>query len=111
MPITMGELQDVYIDRGNCAICGKPTYRLGLESSDLSRADKEPLVCTKCLIDLRGDMATELEVRRQLSNLETEIGSVSSKVNDRLDTRLWVLGILLAVALTVGGFFAGAYIG
>ncbi len=70
MPITIGDTDDLYIDKRTCAVCGKVTHRLGLDSVGLERGEKEPLVCNKCLLDLRGDMATELEVRRQLGNLE-----------------------------------------
>jgi hypothetical protein len=58
---------------------------------------------------MRGDMATELEVRRQLGNLEAKVERVESKLESSLSTRLWVLATLLAIALTVGSFFAGAY--
>jgi hypothetical protein len=110
MGLTWEDTGDLYIDEGKCAVCGKPTYRMGSEKGNSRRGEKEPLICNRCLLDLRGDMATELEVRRQLGNLEAQVQAVDSKVESRLDTRLWVLGIVLAVVLTVAGFFAGAYL-
>ena len=53
-------------EKGLCALCARLAVKLFLGSVDIARGDehKEPVVCNKCLVDLRGDMATELEVRR-----------------------------------------------
>jgi len=71
MPITYADTDDLYVDKRNCAVCGKPTYRLGLESGDQARGDKEPLICNPCLITLRRDMYTEWELRGRVGSLET----------------------------------------
>ena len=96
-----------------CAICGKPTTKTVIPSVDKARiaqvTDKEPSVCNKCMVDLRGDMVTELEVRRQLTSLEAKIHGVESKLENRLVTRVWFLGVVLAIVLTITGFLAGAY--
>jgi hypothetical protein len=74
--------------------------RQGLESVDLARGeDKEPFVCNRCLVDLREDMATELEVRRQLTNLEAK--------TQGLETKLWNQSLAFNVVLAVGSFLAG----
>jgi len=59
--------EDAGYDEGPCSICGRPTVRPFLGRVEIARGEehKEPFVCNKCLVDLRGDMATELEVRRQ----------------------------------------------
>jgi hypothetical protein len=101
-----GDLTDLYLDQRPCSICGNPTYRLGLESGDEKRGEKEPIVCNKCLVDLRGDMATELEVRRQMGKLEARVDTVSGNV-DRVSDRVWYSERWFNVAVTVGGFLAG----
>jgi hypothetical protein len=98
--------QGLYFEDGLCAICGKPTIRSGWD--DLEKAigidrDREPFVCSRCLVDLRGDMATELEVRRQITNLQATVTS--------LNTRVWVLSIRFSVFGIVVGFVLGAAFG
>jgi len=92
---------DDYTEDGLCVICGKPTVRPGRESVDHARdADKEPFVCNRCLVDLRGDMATELEVRRRLTQLEA--------ITHGLQTKLWYQSNAFTVAMTIIGVLVGA---
>ena len=106
----MGEIHDVgdtYLDEGLCALCGKPTVREGKDSVDRARGEEEPHVCNRCLVDLRGEMATELEVRRQLTTLEAKIERVEAK----LDTRLWFMSMAFTVALSVATLVIGVLLG
>ena len=99
-------LEGPYFEDGLCAICGKPTIRSGWgaveEQAGVDRSRK-PFVCSKCLVDLRGDMATELEVRRQMGNLEKRL--------QVLETKLWYQSLVLNVMLAIAGFLAGALVG
>jgi hypothetical protein len=45
MPITIEDTDDLYFDKRQCVVCGKPTYRLGLESGDRDWGAKETLIC------------------------------------------------------------------
>jgi hypothetical protein len=96
MPITFGETDDLYLDKRQCQVCGKPTYRLGLESGDLERGEKEPLICNPCLITLRRDMATEFELRQRVNSLGTKV---------------WVLGLGFSVAFGLACLLLGALLG
>ncbi len=89
MPITFEDTDDLYLDKRQCAVCGKPTYRLGLESGDQDRGEKEPLICNECLISIRRDMATEFGLRQKVSSLETRAVCVSYELHARLCA--WVL--------------------
>lgn len=60
-------------------------------------------MCNKCLVDLRGDMATELEVRRQLNTLEAKVEGLGSRY-----LLLYFAFTLVFAALT---FIAGLYLG
>lgn len=88
-----------------CVICGKWTSRAFIEGLDELRdeGNKEPFVCNKCLVDMRGDMATELEVRRQLSTLEAKV--------EGLGTRQWILGFAFSLAFAALTFIAGLWLG
>jgi hypothetical protein len=99
-PDSIGPGEDGYED-GLCALCGRPTVRLIVGDVEIARGEeyREPFVCNKCLLDLRGDMATELEVRRQLGTLDARVQS--------LDTKLWNQTLAFNVALAVGSFLAG----
>lgn len=46
-----------------CAICGRSAVRTYIDKVEEERGQehKEPTVCNRRLVDLRGDMATELE--------------------------------------------------
>lgn len=99
-PDSVGPGEDGYED-GLCALCSRPTARLIVGDVEIARGEeyKEPFVCNKCLLDLRGDMATELEVRRQLGTLEARVQG--------LDTKLWNQTLAFNAVLAVGSFLAG----
>jgi hypothetical protein len=90
---------------GDCALCGKPTVRPFMDSVERRRGKEnvEPFVCNKCLVDLRSDMATELEVRRQVGNLEARV--------EGLSTQQWVLYFAFTLALGALTFIAGLWLG
>ena len=95
MPITIADTNDLYVDKRDCAVCGKPTYRLGLESGDEARGEKEPLICNPCLTTLRGDMYTEWQLRGRVKALET----------------LWkVYALAFSVVFGLLGFLAGKFL-
>lgn len=73
--------EDVGFIEGDCVLCGKASLRPAMGEVDTARGkdNLEPIVCNKCLVDLRGDMATELEVRRQLGTLEAKVEGLSSR--------------------------------
>jgi hypothetical protein len=93
MPITFADTDDLYVDKRDCAVCGNPTYRLGLESGDLARGEKEPLICNPCLITIRRDMHTEWELRGRVRSLETllKVYTLAFSVVPRME----ILGNLL----------------
>lgn len=95
MPITWEDTGDLYLDKRQCVVCGKPTYRLGLESGDQDRAEKEPLICNKCLVSIRRDMATEFDLRQKVSSLET---------------RLWVFGFAFPIVFGLLGLLVGKFL-
>jgi hypothetical protein len=95
MGLTFDDTEDLYLDKRQCEVCGKPTYRLGLESGDQERGDKEPLICNPCLITIRRDMATEFDLRQQVHSLET---------------RLWVLGFGFPVVFGIVGLLVGKFL-
>ena len=64
---------------------------------------EEPMVCNRCLVDLRGDMATELEVRRQLGTLEAKV--------EGLSTRQWILYFAFTLSFGTLTFLAGLWLG
>ena len=83
----------LYVDEGQCQVCGQPTYRLGLDSADRERGDREPLICNPCLITLRRDMVTEFELRQKVRSLETKV---------------WVYGIVFPVVFGVLALVVGS---
>lgn len=95
MAITFEDTDDLYLDKRQCVVCGKPTYRLGLESGDQERGQREPLICNECLVSLRRDMATEISLRQKVSSLET---------------RIWVLGFAFPVAFGILGLLVGKFV-
>lgn len=95
MPITFEDTDDLYLDKRQCVVCGKPTYRLGLESGDRERGDKEPLICNECLVSIRRDFATEFDLRQKVSSLET---------------RLWVTGFAFPIAFGLLGLLVGKFL-
>lgn len=86
-------------------ICGKETVAPFVEAVDRARGEgnEEPLVCNKCLVDLRGDMATELEVRRQLGNLEAKVEGYAWKQ--------WILYFSFTLVFGILTFLAGLWLG
>lgn len=96
---------DFGFDDGPCSLCGKPTVRPWVEDIDEARgADNvEPRVCNKCLLDLRGDMATELDVRRRLTNLEGTVKGATTKET--------ILYVSFTVAMAAASFVLGLLIG
>jgi hypothetical protein len=99
---------DIVFESGDCAICGYPTLQTIVPGHQKLREergakDREPFVCNKCLLDLRGDMATELEVRRQLGNLEAKV--------EGLSTRQWFLYLAFTLAVGLLSFLAGQLFG
>lgn len=93
--------EDGGFEDGPCAICGRPAVRPFLENIEIARGEdhKEPCVCNKCLVDLRGDMATELEVRRQMTNLEAKTQGLEARFSNQ--------NLSLQIVLVVCGFLAG----
>lgn len=93
-----------FID-GDCVICGKPSLRPAVGAVDIARGkdNLEPIVCNKCLLDLRGDMATELEVRRQIGNLESRIEGYAWKQ--------WILYFAFTLVFGALTFIAGLWLG
>ncbi len=85
----------MYLDLRQCVVCGKATYRIGLESGDQERGEKESLICNDCLTSIRKDMATEFDLRQKVQTLET---------------RLWVLGCALPIATAVVGLLVGGFL-
>jgi hypothetical protein len=86
-----------------CVICRRLTVRPFVASVDRGRGEehREPLVCNKCLLDMRGDMATELEVRRQLGVLEATVTGY--------EWRQWILYFAFTILLAALTFIAGLY--
>ena len=86
---------------GPCAVCVRQTVRPFVGAVEISRGEeyKEPYVCNRCLLDIRGDMATELEVRRQMGNLEAKIHGLEASYKNQ--------NLALQIVLTVCGFLAG----
>jgi hypothetical protein len=95
MGLTIYDTGDMYLDKRQCEVCGKRTYRLGLKSGDYERGDKEPLICNPCLITIRRDMSTEFDLRMQVQSLQTKI---------------WVLGIGLSTASAIAGLLIGKFL-
>jgi hypothetical protein len=50
----------VYVEDGNCTICGLPTIRIGSNEVDKARdeagAGKEPFVCNSCIIEINSKL-------------------------------------------------------
>lgn len=87
-------------------MCGKHTGAASIEAVEegvARRTNNKPMVCNKCLVDLRGDMATELEVRRQLGTLEAKIEGYAWKQ--------WILYFAFSLALAALTFVAGLWLG
>jgi hypothetical protein len=95
VPISIADTGDLYVDKRQCVVCGKLTYRLGSESGDKERGEKEPLICNDCLAAIRRDMATEFDLRQRVGSLET---------------RLWVLGLVVPFLLGVLGLLVGRFL-
>lgn len=88
-----------------CVLCRRPTVRPWIAKVDRERGEdhEEPLVCNKCLVDMRGDMATELEVRRQLGILEARVEGYA--------WRQWILYFAFTLVFAALTFLAGLYLG
>src|SRR5687767_10377396 len=99
MGMTIHDSADLYVDKRQCVKCGKPTYRLGLESGDRERGEKEPLICNPCLITLRQDMHTEFELRQQVQKLQTKFWVL-----------FWFLGIAFPVAVSLASLLIGKFL-
>lgn len=95
MPITFEDTDDLYLDKRQCVVCGKPTYRLGLESGDRDRGEKEPLICNECLVTIRRDISTEFDLRQKVASLEA---------------RLWVFGFAFSIVFGLLGLLAGKFL-
>jgi hypothetical protein len=95
MGITIDDNNELYLDKRQCLICGKPTYRLGLESGDRERGEMEPLICNPCLITIRRDMATEFDLRQQVKSLETKV---------------WGLSVGFSVVFGIAGLLVGKFL-
>jgi hypothetical protein len=95
MGIILDDTNDLYLDKRQCLICGKPTYRLGLESGDRERGEMEPLICNPCLITIRRDMATEFDLRQQVKSLETKV---------------WGLSVGFSVVFGIAGLLVGKFL-
>jgi hypothetical protein len=96
---------DIGIDGGLCVLCGRPTVRPVVSGVEEARGEeyREPFVCNKCLVDLRGEMATELEVRRQLGALEAKVEGYAWKQ--------WILYFAFTLAFGALTFLAGVWLG
>ena len=77
--------EDIGFDDGPCALCGRLTVRPFIGAVEIARGEeyKEPFVCNKCLVDLRGDMATELEVRRQIGALDARFHGLEASFRNQ----------------------------
>jgi hypothetical protein len=95
MGLTFDDTTDLYLDKRYCKVCGKPTYRVGLESGDYERGEKEPLIYNPCLITIRRDMSTEFDLRQRVQSLET---------------KLWVLGVGLSVTSSIAALLIGKFL-
>jgi hypothetical protein len=80
-----------------CRICGRSASALYTEATD------EPIICNRCIVDMRKDMTTELEVRRQLGNLEARV--------EGLNTRQWILSFVFPITLGLLMFLLGLWLG
>ena len=100
---TYEDLDQLYLEDGNCAICNKPTVRAGMERVDLARDDKEPFICADCLVDLHKASHTKLTVLQRIGLLEAKAERIESKV----DTRAMILNLAFTIALAGLAFLAG----
>ncbi len=74
------------------------------------REPREAPETARYLVDLRGDMATELEVRRQLGNLEARVESVDGRV-EHTNTRLYNSSLYNSALLFLLGALTGVIVG
>jgi hypothetical protein len=95
MGLTIHDTEDLYLDKRQREVCGKSTYRLGLESGDKERGDKEPLICNPCLITIRRDMHTEFDLRQKVQSLNTKV---------------WLLGVAFPLTFGVVCLLIGKYL-
>ena len=97
--------EELVLSTGLCAACGKPTSSaLVAEVADGETPEhNEPFICNRCIVEIKKEVYTELEVRNRVSALE-------SKVNG-LETRVWILSILFSFFGIVIGFVLGAALG
>src|SRR5918998_4284908 len=96
---------DLSFSTGDCASCGKPTANplVALVAEDEKPEHDEPFICNRCLVEIKREVYTELELRNRVTILETGIQS--------LETRTWVLSTIMGVFGIVIGFVLGAAFG
>ena len=63
----------------------------------------EPFICNRCLVEIKREVYTELELRNRVTNLESEVKG--------LGIRVWVLSTVFALFGIVIGFILGAAFG
>jgi len=99
------ETGDIRLSTGLCEVCGKPTSSplMALDTTDEAPTHDEPYICNRCLVDIKTQVYTELEVRNRVTHLESEV-----KV---LGTKVWVLSTLFALCGIVIGFVLGVAFG
>jgi hypothetical protein len=94
-----------YAGTGTLIVCGRETSSplVARVADDEEPKHDEPFVCNRCLVEIRKEVYTELELRNRVTNLETE--------TKNLGTRVWVLSTLFAVFGIVIGFVLGIAFG
>jgi hypothetical protein len=96
---------DLSFSTGDCASCGKPTANplVALVAEDEKPEHDEPFICNRCLVEIKREVYTELELRNRMTRLETRV--------DNLGTRVWVLATIYGLFGIVVGFVLGAAFG
>ena len=90
---------------GNCATCGKPTSNalVALVADDEEPEHDEPFICNRCLVEIKREVYTELELRNRVTQLEAEVKG--------LGTRVWVSAALFGFLFGLFGIVAGYVLG
>ena len=111
----VGDLTQLYLEDGNCAICNKPTLRAGMEKIDQARGNKEPFICADCLVDLHRASHTKLTILQRITHLEARAERIEGKIDNMvsrqsrsLDFAYLFLGVLLGALL---GYFLPQLVG
>ena len=99
------ERDNISFSTGLCASCGKPTSNalVALVADDEEPEHDEPFICNRCLVEIKREVYTELELRNRVTNLESEVKG--------LGIRVWVLFTVFALFGIVIGFILGTAFG